>query len=70
MKQQILFETLKSQKNILFPRIGMELLSGMLTIAAAWETAVLVDLVFMRGGGLAETAPELPVLFPLCRSPA
>lgn len=65
MKQRILFETLKSQKNILFPRIGMELLSGMLTIAAAWETAVLVDLVFMRGGGLAETAPELPVLF-LC----
>ena len=65
MKQRILFETLKAQKNILCARIGIELIGGILVVAAAWKTADLVDKVFLRGCGVMETASDLPVLF-LC----
>ena len=65
MKQRILFDTIKAQKNILYARIGAELISSLLVVAAAWETASVVNLVFVEGRGSAETAPELSVLF-LC----
>ncbi|EFR41399.1 thiol reductant ABC exporter, CydD subunit [Selenomonas sp. oral taxon 137 str. F0430] len=65
MKRRILFDTLKTQKNIFYARIGTELISSLLVVAAAWETASVVNLVFIEGRGSAETAPDLTVLF-LC----
>lgn len=65
MNKRILFDTLKSQKNIFYARIGAELASSLLVVAAAWKTASVVNLVFIEGRGSAETAPELTVLF-LC----
>ena len=65
MKRRILFDTLRTQKNILYARIGAELASSLLVVAAAWETASVVNLVFIEGYCSAETAPELTVLF-LC----
>ena len=46
-------------------RAAIELLHGGLVVAAAWETAVIVNTVFMEHGGLGETASELLMLF-LC----
>ena len=50
---------------MLLTRIAIELLHGGLVIAAAWETAVIVNAVFMEHGGLAETASDFLMLF-LC----
>ena len=57
MNKRILFDTLKSQKNIFYARIGAELASSLLVVAAAWKTASVVNLVFIEGRGSAETAP-------------
>lgn len=46
-------------------RAAIELLHGILIIIAAWKTASIVDMVFMHGGGLRETASEILMLF-LC----
>ena len=50
---------------MLLTRIAIELLHGGLVIAAAWETATIVNAAFMEHGGLAETASDLLMLF-LC----
>ena len=57
MKRRILFDTLKAQKNIFYARIGIELIRSLLVVAAAWETASVVYLVFIEGYDGAETAP-------------
>ena len=46
-------------------RAAIELLHGILIIIAAWKTASIVDMVFMHGCGLRETASEILMLF-LC----
>lgn len=46
-------------------RAAIELLHGGLVVTAAWETAVIVNTVFMEHGGLTETASDLLMLF-LC----
>ena len=56
---------LHSQRRSLSIRVAVELLHGGLTILAAWNTAAIVNTVFLGHGGLAETASELLMLF-LC----
>ena len=56
---------LHSQRRSLSIRIAVELLHGGLTILAAWNTAAIVNTVFLGHGGLAETASDLLMLF-LC----
>jgi len=56
---------LHSQRRSLSIRIAVELLHGGLTILAAWNTAAIVNTVFLEHGGLAETASDLLMLF-LC----
>ena len=46
-------------------RAAIELLHGGLVVAAAWETAVIVNTVFMEHSGLTEAASDLLMLF-LC----
>lgn len=46
-------------------RAAIELLHGGLVVTAAWETAVIVNTVFMEHGGLTRTASDLLMLF-LC----
>lgn len=64
-RKSILFQMLHSQRRILSIRVAVELLHGGLTILAAWNTAAIVNTVFLGHGGLAETASELLMLF-LC----
>lgn len=64
-RKSILFQMLHSQRRSLSIRIAVELLHGGLTILAAWNTAAIVNTVFLEHGGLAETASELLMLF-LC----
>ena len=64
-RKSILFQMLHSQRRSLSIRIAVELLHGGLTILAAWNTAAIVNTVFLGHGGLAETASELLMLF-LC----
>jgi len=64
-KKSILFSALRTQRNSVLVRAAIELLHGGLVVAAAWETAVIVNTVFMEHGGLGETASELLMLF-LC----
>ena len=64
-RKSILFQMLHSQRCILSIRVAVELLHGGLTILAAWNTAAIVNTVFLGHGGLAETASELLMLF-LC----
>ena len=56
---------LHSQRRSLSIRVAVELLHGGLTILAAWNTAAIVNTVFLEHGGLAETASDLLMLF-LC----
>ena len=56
---------LHSQRRSLSIRVAVELLHGGLTILAAWNTAAIVNTVFLGHGGLAETASDLLMLF-LC----
>ena len=64
-RKSILFQMLHSQRRSLSIRVAVELLHGGLTILAAWNTAAIVNTVFLEHGGLAETASELLMLF-LC----
>ena len=64
-RKSILFQMLHSQQRVLSIRVAVELLHGGLTILAAWKTAAIVNAVFLRHGGLAETASDLLMLF-LC----
>ncbi len=64
-RKSILFQMLHSQRRGLSIRVAVELLHGGLTILAAWNTAAIVNTVFLGHGGLAETASELLMLF-LC----
>ena len=64
-KKSILRSALHTQRNILLVRTAIELLHGGLVVAAAWETAVIVNAVFMEHGGRTETASDLLMLF-LC----
>lgn len=64
-RKSILFQMLHSQRRSLSIRIAVELLHGGLTILAAWNTAAIVNTVFLGHGGLAETASDLLMLF-LC----
>ena len=64
-RKSILFQMLHSQRRVLSIRVAVELLHGGLTILAAWKTAAIVNAVFLRHGGLAETASDLLMLF-LC----
>lgn len=64
-RKSILFQMLHSQRRSLSIRVAVELLHGGLTILAAWNTAAIVNTVFLGHGGLAETASELLMLF-LC----
>ena len=64
-RKSILFQMLHSQRRVLSIRVAVELLHGGLTILAAWNTAAIVNTVFLGHGGLAETASELLMLF-LC----
>ena len=64
-RKSILFQILHSQRRSLSIRVAVELLHGGLTILAAWNTAAIVNTVFLGHGGLAETASELLMLF-LC----
>jgi thiol reductant ABC exporter, cydD subunit len=65
MKKRILLHTLQIQRHMVFMRAAIELLHGILIIIAAWKTASIVDMVFMHGCGLRETASEILMLF-LC----
>ena len=64
-RKSILFQMLHSQRRSLSIRVAVELLHGGLTILAAWNTAAIVNTVFLEHGGLAETASDL--LMPLLR---
>ena len=64
-KKSILRSALHTQRNILLVRTAIELLHGGLVVAAAWETAVIVNAVFMEHGGRTGTASDLLMLF-LC----
>ena len=64
-RKSILFQILHSQRRSLSIRVAVELLHGGLTILAAWNTAAIVNTVFLGHGGLAETASDLLMLF-LC----
>ncbi|WP_314536143.1 thiol reductant ABC exporter subunit CydD [uncultured Selenomonas sp.] len=64
-RKSILFQMLHSQRRSLSIRVAVELLHGGLTILAAWNTAAIVNTVFLGHGGLAKTASELLMLF-LC----
>ena len=64
-RKSILFQMLHSQRRSLSIRVAVELLHGGLTILAAWNTAAIVNTVFLGHGGLAETASDLLMLF-LC----
>ena len=64
-KKSILLSVLHAQRNSVLMRAAIELLHGGLVVAAAWETAVIVNTVFMEHGGLTETASDLLMLF-LC----
>ena len=64
-KKSILRSVLHTERSSLFIRAVIELLHGGLVIAAAWETAVIVNAVFMEHGGPTETASDLLMLF-LC----
>ena len=65
MKNSLLFRTLKEKKHIVLCRALLEALSGSFVIAAAWETASIVNGVFLKGAELHETASDFLVLF-LC----
>ena len=65
MKNPLLFRTLKEKKHIVLCRILFEALSGVFVIAAAWQTASIVNEVFLKGAGLHETASDFLMLF-LC----
>ena len=54
---------LHSQRRSLSIRVAVELLHGGLTILAAWNTAAIVNTVFLGPGRLAETASELLMVF-------
>ena len=56
---------LRTERNSVLVRAAIELLHGGLVVTAAWETAVIVNAVFIEHGGLAETASDLLMLF-LC----
>ncbi|ANR70942.1 thiol reductant ABC exporter subunit CydD [Selenomonas sp. oral taxon 126] len=64
-KKSILLSVLHAQRNSLLMRAAIELLHGGLVVTAAWETAVIVNTVFMEHGGLTGTASDLLMLF-LC----
>lgn len=64
-RKSILFQMLHSQRRSLSIRVAVELLHGGLTILTAWNTAAIVNTVFLEHGGLAETASDLLMLF-LC----
>ena len=64
-KKSILLSVLHAQRNSVLMRAAIELLHGGLVVTAAWETAVIVNTVFMEHGGLTETASDLLMLF-LC----
>ena len=64
-KKSILLSVLHAQRNSLLMRAAIELLHGGLVVTAAWETAVIVNTVFMEHGGLTRTASDLLMLF-LC----
>ena len=65
MKNPLLFRTLKEKKHIVLCRILLEALSGVFVIAAAWQTASIVNEVFLKDAGLHETASDFLMLF-LC----
>ena len=65
MKNSLLFRTLKEKKHIVLCRALLEALSGSFVIVAAWETASIVNGVFLKGAELHETASDFLVLF-LC----
>jgi len=65
MKKSFLFRTLKEKKHIVLCRALLEALSGVFVIAAAWQTASVVNAVFLKGASLYETASDFLVLF-LC----
>lgn len=65
MKNSLLFLTLKEKKHIVLCRALLEALSGVFLIAAAWQTASIVNAVFLHGAGMHETASDFLVLF-LC----
>ena len=65
MKKSFLFRTLKEKKHIVICRALLEALSGVFVIAAAWQTASVVNAVFLKGASLYETASDFLVLF-LC----
>ena len=56
---------LRTERNSVLVRAAIELLHGGLVVTAAWETAVIVNAVFIEHGGLAEAASDLLMLF-LC----
>ena len=64
-KKSILRSVLHTERSSILIRAVIELLHGGLVIAAAWETAVIVNAVFMEHGGPTETASDLLMLF-LC----
>ena len=64
-KKSMLRFVLRAERNSLLMRTAIELLHGGLVVAAAWETAVIVNAVFIEHVGLAETASDLLMLF-LC----
>ena len=64
-KKSILRSMLHTERSSILIRAVIELLHGGLVIAAAWETAVIVNAVFMEHGGPTETASDLLMLF-LC----
>ena len=64
-KKSILLSAIRTQRHSVLVRTAIELLHGGLVVTAAWETAVIVNAVFIEHGGLAETASDLLMLF-LC----
>ena len=65
MKNSLLFLTIKEKKHTVLCRALLEALSGVFVIAAAWQTASIVNKVFLHGAGMHETASDFLVLF-LC----
>ena len=64
-KKSILLSMLRTERNSILVRAAIEFLHGGLVVAAAWETAIIVNAVFIEHGRLAETASDLLMLF-LC----
>ena len=64
-KKSILLSAIRTQRHSVLMRAAIELLHGGLVVAAAWETAVIVNTVFMEHSGLTEAASDLLMLF-LC----